>query len=1104
MKIQVYQSVSVARQKKLLAMPDGKNLVDAYLSTVSQLDSFLSRMPGQTELLENHVMGNGMRLCAARLNDSHRLLYVTHTTQSGKPIFIALELISNHDYQDAKLLRSKMGKYYATLDLNAFIYSVENQNAYAQEEHEKIVTHSQGSLCLLSADQYKMSQEDHQGVILLGTGGSGKTLTAVEWLMRKMHQSMPVMYVASESKLCDHVRDNLKKQALPIDGRLPLPVRSWDQIEAFITECLPSLLINTPPSNFIYFKTWLSTQKLSSPQSAVAAKKPGFDAAIKMNLSEFDAYQLYAEFTQVIIQPENDFNNAYLSNEQYYSLGIDQSYVSSELRKAVYELFKRYLVAIENDKKHEPHIRSHALYLATRTKNNIPENLKLNGLVIDEIQQMHPWQLHCLFSLLKNPKAGNWFLCGDPHQIFNRQRRKVVEPLYTVLAEHGITDKTVVIESKNYRNAQNIARLANLLLHMQQAWWGSSEREAVFSVTVDETKSCGSVRVGNCDSMKKVMPDGDNLFDQFTHARNAMVLVPDEMDLKMAQAVWGPRVLPLSEAGGLEWDYVVMYGFNEYFPNEMKILHNCALREMPDTSEKMHYSRKKGQSIPDLSARNVHHAFLLAVQRARLSVDFVEPDNKAVSNFSSSLIHAVNKKNDAEEVAAEIKVTQPEFVKASSRDLFSEVRNYCNEGKITLALNLLFSVQLWESTENADAAKKILISKKCNAEKSDNILRIISVAEKLSNSAYKNAWLEKSAQFSAIQEYLNVSEAFFLQLITERDWLAKTPDEMIEHIQNESRRKIEVKTNAAKSENLSETDSTHPVKTANKQSFFSPASEIEKNDLFKLIIMMGELRDKMNAAPPQTHRQFLDYTNAIRLLEKKVSQQKLLPENKSIVLVVCLEIESLYQFLIMHQRNMAATSDVLDRKTNALISENACQFLEWSFDFLGILKTNQLMHVHLKEIIATERISTFMLSKSARLRGWYVNLCLVLRQVVVNNGVNVNDNKAVALFINALREKTEIKNAFEIIEKEMVLLLSPPYFHPSFLKKHGATVDDVYLEGLNDLYTMIDKKVTNHSVENYIRKFLLASPSIASFAQLQSVKSHKSQLNSVKSVLEGV
>ncbi len=158
-------------------------------------------------------------------------------------------------------------------------------------------------------------------------------------------------------------------------------------------------------------------------------------------------------------------------------------------------------------------------------------------------------QLALVLALLKNP--GRFVLCGDSHQIVhpNFFSWATLKSLFWQgLAGDAAQRQPLHLLQANFRNTRQVTELANRLLKIKQARFGSVDHESNFLVSSTSGEG-GQVR----------LLDAEEQLDAATRqsARHAVIVLRDEDKPAARQAFRTPLIFSVHQAKGLEYPHVL-------------------------------------------------------------------------------------------------------------------------------------------------------------------------------------------------------------------------------------------------------------------------------------------------------------------------------------------------------------------------------------------------------------------------------------------------------------------------------------------------------------------------------------------------------------------
>ncbi|MCK9513889.1 MAG: ankyrin repeat domain-containing protein [Pigmentiphaga sp.] len=450
----------------------------------------------------------------AKLDDASRLL-VRFVRHEGRTVCLALEIIAHHAYDKSRFLRG------ATLD-EADIAAATPAQVADEAEPLRYLHPARPEFHLLDKP---ISFDDVQEavyrlpppLILVGSAGSGKTALT---LAKLRHAEGEVLYVTQSPWLAQSARGIYESHGYenPAQNAQFLSYR----------EFLETLRV--PPGRevtFAAFRTWFERHR--------------------QHYRFTDSHPCFEEFRGVIgSQPEG-----VLTREAYLALGPRQSIFEPAQREAVYTLFGKYREWLASNGLFDSNLVAHEWQaLATPLYDFI---------VIDEVQDLTNAQLALVLRTLKSGQSGQgqFMLCGDSNQIVhpNFFSWSAVKSLFwrdPQLAER----QNLSVLSVNYRNTRDVTQVANALLKIKHARFGSIDRESNHLVRA-AADLAGEVRL---------LPDKDNVkreLDARTRASTQFaVLVLRDEDKAEARAVFRtPLVFSVHEAKGLEYPGIILYRF---------------------------------------------------------------------------------------------------------------------------------------------------------------------------------------------------------------------------------------------------------------------------------------------------------------------------------------------------------------------------------------------------------------------------------------------------------------------------------------------------------------------------------------------------------------
>jgi ankyrin repeat protein len=513
----------------------------------------------------------------AKLDDTNRLLlqFVRYQDQT---VCLALEVILQHAYDKSRFLRG------AIVDETKFVdSSLETVSKEASPVRYLNPKRSQFHLLdkVISFDDTQDSIYRAQApIIIVGSAGSGKTALTLEKLR---YQTGRVLYVTLSAFLAESARDLYFAHGYENDHQ--------DTV-------------------FLSFKEFLETIQVPNGREVTFRDFKGFFDRHKQQFRFADAHQFFEEFKGVISsRPDRA-----LTGEEYVGLGVRQSIFALEQRSAAYELFEKYRAWLQSSSLFDTNLVSHALQeLAT------PE---YDFIVIDEVQDLTNAQLALILKTLAKP--AQFLLCGDSNQIvhpnfFNWSGVKSLFWADPKLAER----QTLSVLQVNFRNAQDVTRVANNILKIKHARFGSIDKESNFLVEA-VSENTGRVEFfADKDTIKRTLNEKTKSSTQF-----AVLVMRDEDKAEAKKTFQTPLVFSVHEAKGLEYPNIILHNFiSRYRQTFTDITEDVTQADLEKTD--LEYRRAKDKNDKSLEIYKFYiNALYVAMTRAIEQVYMIEQDQR--------------------------------------------------------------------------------------------------------------------------------------------------------------------------------------------------------------------------------------------------------------------------------------------------------------------------------------------------------------------------------------------------------------------------------------------------------------------------------------------
>ena len=519
----------------------------------------------------------------AKLDHSNRLL-LQFAQHGGQTVCLALEVIENHAYEKSRFLRGALVDE-AKIEREPHIEPAQS-SAEALTLRWLHTTRAEFELLdkpIVFDDEQEAVRRLPAPVVLVGSAGSGKTAVT---LAKLREASGRVLYVTQSAFLAQSAR------ALYDAHGYDNP----DQEVEFLSyrEFLETL--HVPPGrelNFNSFSGWFDRHR-------AAAKA----------LGEMDAHALFEEFRGVIGAQAG----GPLTLPQYLELGTRQSLLAPAARETAHALFGRYRQWLaETDQfdlnlvAHDWRARAHPSY---------------DFIVIDEVQDLTSVQLALVLACLKAP--GQFLLCGDSNQIVhpNFFSWAAVKTLFWHgLAGAAAQSQQLHVLQANFRNTQAVTELANTLLKIKQARFGSIDRESNFLVQSTSAEPGEVTLIQAREAAVKQIDAATRL-----SARHAVIVLRDEDKAVARLLLRTPLIFSVHEAKGLEYPHVVLMGIVSGQRAAYAEVCDGVTRQDLQHDE-LEYRRAKDKSDKSLELYKFYvNALYVAMTRAVQSLTLIESD----------------------------------------------------------------------------------------------------------------------------------------------------------------------------------------------------------------------------------------------------------------------------------------------------------------------------------------------------------------------------------------------------------------------------------------------------------------------------------------------
>jgi hypothetical protein len=518
----------------------------------------------------------GHNLYRARLDSSNRLLFSLYHYQNHTYILV-LECIAHHAYDTSRFLRRGV-----TID-ESKIPTLESPEQVDPEPlgylNPQLPTFHVLNKVISFDDAQQAVYTLPPPCIVIGSAGSGKTALVLE----KMKDAPgEVLYVTRSPYLVHNAR-NLYDA---------LEYENDDQDVSFLSfaEYLASLRVpQGREMGFHDFAQWFARHRAASRLK--------------------DPHPLFEEFQGVLTGPSTA--SPYLSRTAYLGLGIRQSIFAAEERPHVYDLFGKYLAFIQGNDYYDTNILSyHYLPLVEP---------RYDFVVVDEVQDLTMIQLQLILKSLCEPHQ--FLLCGDANQIVhpNFFSWSTLKSFFYKQAGLDAPAELLRILHNNYRNAVNVTEVANRLLKLKHARFGSVDRESNYLVRSNAETSGTVLLLADTEPITRELNQKTCQSTRFA----VVVMHPEQKPAARAH-FQTPLLFSIQEAKGLEYDNIILYNFTSADEGRFRdITHGVSVEDM--RAEDLRYARAREKSDKSLEIYKFYvNALYVAITRAVENLYLIE------------------------------------------------------------------------------------------------------------------------------------------------------------------------------------------------------------------------------------------------------------------------------------------------------------------------------------------------------------------------------------------------------------------------------------------------------------------------------------------------
>jgi UvrD-like helicase C-terminal domain len=514
----------------------------------------------------------------AKLDQENRLLF-KFVEHNQRRYLLLLDVILNHNYEKSRFLRGvdvDEKRLSALADAKS-IPPTDIEKLRYVNEHKKPLHFLDKFISFDDTQQAILTH--HTPLIIIGSAGSGKTALTLERL--KMLKGN-VAYLSLSSFLVENA-ESLYYAA------------GYDNQNQEV--------------DFLSFKDYIYSLKIPSGKEINFKIFEGFCQRYKSQIQTKEYYKIFEEFKGVI----TGMNAAkpYLSQEEYFALGVKQSVFSKDSRVEIYALFERYLLFLTNEGYYDSNLLAHEYSSLCKPKYDY--------IVVDEVQDLTNAQLSLVMRSLKNPVG--FVFCGDANQIVHPNFFSW-SSLKTMFYRSDIQGDIIRILQTNYRNSKEVTQIANKLLKIKNLRFGSIDKESTHLVN----------SIADTEGKVEFLEDKDKLKQELNQrtkdSANFAVLVMNNDDKAEAQRFFQtPLIFSIHEAKGLEYDNIIIHNFISTYEKEFREISDSI---QPEALEQdLVFGRNRDKENKELETYKFYiNSFYVGITRAVKNLYLIEKNAK--------------------------------------------------------------------------------------------------------------------------------------------------------------------------------------------------------------------------------------------------------------------------------------------------------------------------------------------------------------------------------------------------------------------------------------------------------------------------------------------
>lgn len=641
----------------------------------------------------------------AKLDYENRLLF-KFARYKGKQYILLLEVIYNHEYQKSRFLRGAKIDESKWLDVGSpDIIPVKDvtEMSFVNASHNKFHLLDKP----ISFDEF---QEEvfrvKPPIIVIGSAGSGKTALTLEKIKtlkgRVLYVTLSPFLVENSANL--YYANHYENEKQEID------------FFSFTDFCSTIKILEGHEMDQRAFNQWMQTR------AHVYGVK--------------DVHKVFEEFRGVLTGMEVD--KPYLSRSDYEGLGVRRSIFLGSERNKIYDVFEKYIEHIKNNGFYDLNIIAYE-YLSLCTP-------VYDFIVVDEMQDFTNIQL---FLLLKSLKDKNGFiLCGDSNQIVHPNFFSWTN-VKTMFYKQDMVEREVKVLKANFRNSIEITAVANRLLKIKHARFGSIDKESTYLVKPVGDVAGEVTLLSDNDKVRKMFNDKTSRSTKFA------LLVMRQEDKPGARKIFKtPLLFSIHESKGLEYENVIILNFVSGYAAEFNEIAQTVKQEDVD-SEELVFSRLRDKTDKSIDTYKFFiNSLYVAITRGIKNIYLIETSHKHKVLELLKLVTPKDELKIADNVstAEEWKKEADRLEKQGKKEHAEEIRK------------VFFAQQIpdWEpiTPANLDTLKKEALDKELfNKKAKDKLFAYaliydeFDIIEKLSALKYRRADDYKNEHSSVFRKY---------------------------------------------------------------------------------------------------------------------------------------------------------------------------------------------------------------------------------------------------------------------------------------------------------------------------------------------------------------